>query len=159
MRSLSPNTYCHNEKTGVKPRKGAYFEQEREVCPVPDAGEKSGAGTPLPGGWKPQSHGLHRTGHRLLSGLPQRQRRRTVPPHRAQVLCGWPAGTDGGPDVLSTVQAGRGTGYGSRYPGGRLSIQRGGSPATPCGKREECEADQRPRLPGSTGTGSLGGGR
>lgn len=48
---------------------------------------------------------------------------------------------------------------GSRHPGGRLSIQRGGSPAAPCGKREECEADQWPRLPGPTGAGSLGGGR
>ena len=41
MRSLSQNTYCHNEKSGVKPRKGAYFEQEREVCPIPDAGKKA----------------------------------------------------------------------------------------------------------------------
>ena len=56
MRSLSQNTYCHNEKSGVTPRKGAHFEQEREICPVPDAGEKSGAGTPLSGGREPQSY-------------------------------------------------------------------------------------------------------
>ena len=61
-----------------------------------------------------------------------------------QVLCGQPAGTDGGPDVLSAVQAGSGAGYGSRHPGG---------------EREECEADQRPHLPGPMCTGCLVGWR
>lgn len=107
------------------PRKEAYFKQEREICPVPDAGEKSGAGTPLPGGWEPQSHRLHRTSRRLLSGLPQRQQRRTLSPGLHQILCGRPAGTVGESDVLSAVQAGSGAGHGSWHPGGRLSIQRG----------------------------------
>ena len=125
LRSLSPKTYSHNEKSGVMPRKEAYFKQEREICPVPDAGEKSGAGTPLPGGWEPQSHHLHRTSRRLLSGLPQRQQRWTLSPGLHQILCGRPAGTVGESDVLSAVQAGSGAGHGSWHPGGRLSIQRG----------------------------------
>ena len=32
MRSQSPNPYCHNEKTGVKPRKGAVYEQKERFA-------------------------------------------------------------------------------------------------------------------------------
>ena len=41
MRSLSPNAYSHKEKTGVKPRKGGCYEPEREIPPLPVAGEKA----------------------------------------------------------------------------------------------------------------------
>ena len=32
MWSQSPNSYCHNEKIGVTPRKGAVYGQKREIC-------------------------------------------------------------------------------------------------------------------------------
>ena len=56
LRSHSPNAYCHKKKIGVIPRKGAYFEPKREVCLLPDAGEKSTPGTAVSGGRKPESH-------------------------------------------------------------------------------------------------------
>ena len=124
LRSLSQNTYCHNKKTEVKPQKGAVYGQKREIRLLPLSGEEGHLRAAVPGGLKPQSHRLHRTSRRLLSGLLQRQQRRTLSPGLHQILCGRPTGTVGESDVLSAVQAGSGAGYGSRHSGGCLSIQR-----------------------------------
>ena len=124
LRSRTRNTYCHNKKTEVKPQKGAVYGQKREIRLLPLSGEEGHLRAAVPGGLKPQSHRLHRTSRRLLSGLLQRQQRRTLSPGLHQILCGRPTGTVGESDVLSAVQAGSGAGYGSRHSGGCLSIQR-----------------------------------
>ena len=40
LRSQSPNTYCHNEKTGVIPRKGAYLWPKKRNSPSISTPEK-----------------------------------------------------------------------------------------------------------------------
>lgn len=57
------------------------------------SGEEGHLRAAVPGGLKPQSHRLHRTSRRLLSGLLQRQQRRTLSPGLHQILCGRPTGT------------------------------------------------------------------
>ena len=75
LRSLSPNTYCHNEKIGVMPRKGAVYERKRKVSLLPVTREEGHPGAPVSGGRKPEYDRLRRAGGGLLPGLPQRHGR------------------------------------------------------------------------------------
>ena len=77
--SQSPNSYCHNEKIGVTPRKGAVYGQKREICFLSHPREESHPGAPVSGGRKPEYDRFRRAGGGLLPGLPQRQRRRPFP--------------------------------------------------------------------------------
>ena len=36
LRSLSRNTYCHNKKTGVNPRKGSVYGRKKEISLLPE---------------------------------------------------------------------------------------------------------------------------
>src|SRR5699024_11080719 len=94
--SQSPNPYCHNEKTGGKPRKGAVYGQKREIRLLSHPGKESHSGAPVSGGREPEHDRLRRAGGGLLSGLPQRQRCRSVSPNVYQVVPGRAAGTAGG---------------------------------------------------------------
>ena len=71
MWSQSPNPYCHNEKTGVTPRKGAVYGQKREICFLSHPGKESHPGAPVSGGRKPEYDRFRRAGGGLLPGLPQ----------------------------------------------------------------------------------------
>ncbi len=77
--SQSPNSYCHHEKRGVTPRKGAVYGQKREICFLSHPREESHPGAPVSGGRKPEYDRFRRAGGGLLPGLPQRQRRRPFP--------------------------------------------------------------------------------
>ena len=44
LRSLSPNTYCHNKKIGVNPRKGAIYGRKKEISLLPVTGKESDPG-------------------------------------------------------------------------------------------------------------------
>ena len=131
LRSQSPTPYCHNEKTGVTPRKAAVYGQKREICFLSHPGKESHSGAPVSGGRKPEYDRLRRAGGGLLPGLPQRQRRRPVPPHLHQILPGRAAWTAGGAAVLHCLPAGGGAGHGGWHPRRRLSVQRLPSPPPP----------------------------
>ena len=122
MWSQSPNSYCHNEKAGVRPRKGAVYGQKREIRLLSHPGKESHSGAPVSGGRQPEHDRLRRAGGGLLPGLPQRQRRRPFPPRLHQVLPGRAAGTAGGTSVPPGLPAGGGTGHGGWHPGGCLSV-------------------------------------
>ena len=59
LRSQSPNSYCHNEKIGVMPRKGEVYGQKREIRLLSHPGEESHPGAPVSGGRKPEHDRLH----------------------------------------------------------------------------------------------------
>ena len=57
--SQSPNSYCHNEKIGVTPRKGAVYGQKREICFLSHPREKGNLRKAISGGWEPEHDRLH----------------------------------------------------------------------------------------------------
>ena len=60
LRSLSRNTYCHNKKTGVNPRKGAVYGRKKEISLLPVTGKESDPGASVSGGRQPKSHCFYR---------------------------------------------------------------------------------------------------
>ena len=127
---------------------------EKEISLLPVTGKESDPGASVSGGRQPKSHCFYRESCGLLSGLPQRQRRRSVPPHLHQILPGRTAGTAGGTAVLNRFPADGGTGHGGWYLGRCLSVQRRGSAPSAVGECTKCEKDQRPHLPGTAGAGA-----